>query len=50
MAGSLSSERILEFRVPDRSLDALYRVRLIEVVGEDFGPRDPSAYAAQISR
>ncbi|WP_420463066.1 Calx-beta domain-containing protein [Candidatus Palauibacter sp.] len=50
VAGALSAGRILEFRVPDRRLDSHYRVRLIEVTGEDFAPRDLSAYSARISR
>ena len=50
VAGPLSAGRILEFRVPDRKLGSLYRVRLIEVTGEDYQPRDVSAYSARISR
>ncbi len=50
VAGSISAGRILEFRVPDRRPGSRYRVRLIEVTGEDFAPRDLSVYSARISR
>ena len=50
VAGPLSPGRILEFRVPDRRLGSHYRVRLIEVTGEDYQPRDVSAYSTRISR
>ena len=50
VAGALSAGRLLEFRVPDRRLDSRYRVRLIEVTGEDYQPRDVSAYSTRISR
>lgn len=50
VAGTLSEGRILEFHVPDRRLAGLYRVHLIEITGEDFTPRDLSAYSGRISR
>ena len=50
VAGALSAGRILEFQVPDRRFRSLYRIHLIEVTGEDFAPRDLSAYSARISR
>ncbi|WP_420448723.1 Calx-beta domain-containing protein [Candidatus Palauibacter sp.] len=50
VAGTLSEGRILEFQVPDRGLAGLYRVHLIEITGEDFTPRDLSAYSGRISR
>lgn len=50
VAGALSAGRILEFQVPDRRFGSLYRIHLIEVTGEDFAPRDLSAYSARISR
>ncbi len=50
VGGALARRRILEFRVPDRRLGSRYRVRLIEVTGEDYEPRDVSAYSARISR
>ena len=50
VAGPLAEKRVLEFQVRDRRLASLYRVRLIEVTGADFAPRDPSAFQAQISR
>ncbi len=50
VAGALSPGRILEFRVPDRRPGSRYRVRSIEVTGEDFTPRDLSVYSARISR
>ena len=50
LGGPLSPGRILEFQVPDRRLASLYGVRLIEVTGEDFSPRDPAVYSARVSR
>ena len=48
--GALSTGPIVQFRVPDRGLHALYRVRLLQVTGEDYLLRDLSAYSAAISR
>ena len=50
VAGPLSSECVLEFRVPHRRFHAQYRVQLLQVVGEDYARRDLTGYAALISR
>ena len=50
LAGPLSEGVLLEFEVPDRGRLAEYRVRVVEVTGEDYGPRDVSAYAVSIAR
>ena len=50
VAGAMSDGPVLEFHVPDRALASQYRVRLIEVTGEDFTPRDVAAYTVSISR
>ncbi len=50
ISGALSTGTILEFRVPDRGEHARYRVRLLQVAGGDYLPRDLSDYTAMISR
>ena len=50
VAGPLSSESVLEFRVPHRRFHARYRVQLLQVVGEDYARKDLTGYAAVISR
>ncbi|WP_420463067.1 hypothetical protein [Candidatus Palauibacter sp.] len=50
LAGAPTKGSILEFHVPDRRLGPEYRVRLIQVTGDDYAPRDVSAYTARISR
>ena len=50
VAGDLSSGPIVEFWVPDRTADAQYRVRLLQVTGEDYRQEDASAFTLAISR
>ena len=50
VAGALSTGPIVQFQVPDRGLHTLYRVRLLQVTGEDHSLRDLSAYRAEILR
>ena len=50
VAGMLTTGPIAEFRVPDRALRAQYRVRLLEVTGEDYSLRDLSEYEVVITR
>ena len=50
VAGDLSSGPIVEFWVPDRTADAQYRVRLLQVTGEDYRQEDVSAFTLAISR
>ena len=50
VAGPLRSGPLLRFRVPDRNLSPLYRVRVIEITGDDYTLRDPGAYRAAIAR
>ena len=50
VAGALSTGPIVQFQVPDRGLHRLYRVRLLQVTGEDHSLRDLSAYRAEILR
>ena len=50
VSGALSTGAILEFRVPDRGEHARYRVRLLQVAGEDYTLRDLADYTAVISR
>ena len=49
VAGSIREGPLVRFRVPDRAELPLYRVRVIEVTGEDFGLRDLSDYRAVIA-
>ena len=50
VAGALSTGPIVQFQVPDRGLHTLYRVRLLQVTGEDHSLRDLSAYRVAILR
>ncbi len=50
VAGELVSGPVLELWVPHVGDHALYRVRLLEVAGEDYSLRDPAEYTATISR
>ena len=49
VAGSLRTGPLVEFRVPDRNQIALYRVRVVEVTGEDYGLKDVDEYRAVIT-
>ncbi len=46
LAGTLESGPLLQFRVPDRNRLAQYRVRVIQVTGEDYGLMDTGRYRA----
>ena len=48
VAGSLRPGPFVQFRVPDRGQFALYRVRVLQVTGEDYGLRDPTEYRAVV--
>ena len=50
VAGGLSTGPIVQLQVPDRGLHALYRVRLLQVTGEDHSLRDLSEYEVVIRR
>ena len=50
VAGTLTTGPITEFQVPDRALHAQYRVRLLEVTGEDYSLRDLTEYEVVIIR
>lgn len=39
----------MQFHVPDRNRLPLYRVRVIQVTGEDYGLRDAGEYRAVIT-
>ncbi|MDE2676430.1 MAG: hypothetical protein OXI76_00835 [Gemmatimonadota bacterium] len=49
VAGSLRPGPLVQFRVPDRNQLPLYRVRVLEVTGENYGLRDAEAYRAVIT-
>ena len=49
VAGALRSGALVEFRVPDRGQLAQYRVRVVQVTGEDYALRDPGEYRAVIA-
>ena len=49
VAGSLRTGPLVEFRVPDRNQLPLYRVRVVEVTGEDYQLRDVDEYRAVIA-
>ncbi len=49
VAGSLRPGPLVRFRVPDRGQLPLYRVRVLEVTGEDYGLRDAAEYRAMIT-
>ena len=48
VAGVLRPGPLVQFRVPDRNQFALYRVRALQVTGEDYGLRDVGEYQAVI--
>ena len=48
VAGSLRAGPLMQFRVPDRGRLPLYRVRVVQVTGEDYALRDPGEYRAVI--
>ena len=50
VAGVLTTGPIAEFQMPDRALRTQYRVRLLEVTGEDYSLRDLSGYEVMIRR
>ncbi len=50
VAGSLRAGRVLQIRVPDRNRLSLYRVRVMQVAGEDYELRDEGEYRAVITR
>ena len=49
VAGSLRTGPLVQFRVPDRGQLPLYRVRVLEVAGEDYELRDAGQYRAVIT-
>ena len=49
VAGVLRPGPLVQFRVPDRNQFALYRVRVLQVTGEDDGLRDVGEYQAVIT-
>ena len=49
VAGSLRAGPLVQFRVPDRGQLPLYRVRVLEVAGEDYELRDAGQYQAVIT-
>ncbi len=50
VAGELGNGPVLEVWVPHVGDHGHYRVRLLEVAGEDYSLRDPAEYTATISR
>ncbi|MCY4573589.1 MAG: hypothetical protein OXF01_12400, partial [Gemmatimonadetes bacterium] len=48
VAGSLGQGPLVQFRVPDRRQPSLYRVRVLQVTGEDYRLMDPREYEAVI--
>ena len=50
VTGALSTGPIAQFEVPDRGLQALYRVRLLQVSSEDHAIEDLSGYRAVVTR
>ncbi len=50
IAGALPDAPVLRVWVPHRGDEARYRVRLLQVAGEDFALRDLSVYGSVISR
>ena len=49
LAGSIKAGPVMQFHVPDRSRLPLYRARVIQVTGEDYGLRDAGEYRAVIT-
>ena len=50
LAGKLGTGPVLEFQVPDRREAHLYRVRVVEVAGEDHRLLDPERHRAAVTR
>ncbi len=50
VTGALSTGPIVQFEVPDRGLQALYRVRLLQVSSEDHTIGDLSGYRVVVTR
>ena len=48
VAGSLRPGPLVQFQVPDRNQLFLYRVRVVQVTGADYGLRDAGEYRAVI--
>ena len=49
VAGSLEAGALMQFRVPDRNQLPLYRVRVLQVTGEDYGLRNADEYRAVLT-
>lgn len=49
VAGALREGLLVQFQVPDRGQRSLYRVRLLQVTGEDYGLREAGEYQAVIT-
>ena len=49
VAGSLRAGPLVQFQVPDRGQLPLYRARVLQVTGEDYGLRDKGEYRAVIT-
>ena len=49
VAGGLRAGRVLQIHVPDRNRLSLYRVRVMQVAGEDYELRDEAEYRAVIT-
>ncbi len=49
VAGSLRAGPLMQFKVPDRGQLPLYRIRVVQVTGEDYALRDPGEYRAVIT-
>ena len=49
VAGDLGAGALVKFQVPDRGRISAYRVRVLQVTGEDYGLRDPTEWRAVIS-
>ena len=48
VAGALDTGPLVRFRVPERGRLDLYRIRVVQVTGEDYGLRDAGDYRAAI--
>ena len=49
VAGSLEAGALMQFRVPDRNQLPLYRIRVLQVTGEDYGLRNTDEYRAVLT-
>ena len=49
VAGSLEAGALMQFRVPDRNQLPLYRIRVLQVTGEDYGLRNADEYRAVLT-